>query len=367
MGDTMVVADLNSRVKNCGGTNTVTGQASVYGTHFRDAFVSDTVGRVILSMNEPTVETDNLVTIIAGTPKFTSAGGLVMASVNDEIIIEQDYFVLGCTGLTNTAPIVTGTNVTYVSGPDWGNHDIYYQIDINDGNGWNGSWKDLTATNLSGETIDPTNGFKLKYRIVCDTASTSNLISYIRIQTTSTLADQIANLYILDPVTIRAEVLDVSTGLGVSGARVYIEADDNGPLPYQESVAITRSGATATVTHASHGLSSGSKIKVKGAAEIEYNGIYTISIIDSNSYSYTVSGTPATPATGSPIVTAVIINETTDINGVVSDTSFPYIGDQPIIGRARKADTSPLYQSNIIAGTITSSGLDSLVFLIRDD
>jgi hypothetical protein len=210
MGDTMVVADLNSNVKNCGGTNTTTGQSSVYGTHFWDAFVSDTVGRVILSMNEATVETASLVTVVAGTPKFTSAGGIVMAAVNDEIIIEQDYYVLGCTALANTAPIVTGTNVTYVSGPDWGNHDIYYQIDVNDGTGWNGSWLNLTAANLSAETIDPAAGFRLKYRIVCDTASTTNLISYIRIQTTSTLAAQVANLYPLDTVPVTITVLDAA-------------------------------------------------------------------------------------------------------------------------------------------------------------
>jgi hypothetical protein len=200
MADTMVLAGLNETAKNCGGTNTTTGQASVYGTHFWDSFTSDTAGRVILSLNEPTSDTLSTVTTVAGTPKFTSAGGLVMASVNDEIIIEQHYFVKGCTALTNTAPIVTGTNVTYVSGPDWGNHDIYYQIDT--GSGYGGSWKDLTATNLSGETINAATGFKVKYRIVCDTASTTNLISYIRIATTSTLASQTSNLYDLDVNTV---------------------------------------------------------------------------------------------------------------------------------------------------------------------
>lgn len=219
--DTIVVADLNARVKNCGGTNTVAGQASVYGTHFWDAFTSDTVGRVVCSMNEPTAETAGLVTYVAGTPKFTSAGGLTMQAVNDEIIIEQDYFVKGCTGLSATAPVVTGTNVTYVSGPDWGNHDIYYQIDT--GSGWNGTWKDLTGTNLSGEAISPSVGFKLKYRIVCDTASTTNLISYIRILTTSTLAAQVANLYPLDTGTISVEGL-------VTGSRIVAKKVSDGAV-----------------------------------------------------------------------------------------------------------------------------------------
>lgn len=203
VADTMVLAGLNAVAKNCGGTNTVAGQSSVYGTHFWDAFTSDTAGRVVLSMNEPTADTTALVTYVAGNPLFTSAGQLTMPTVGDEIIIESSYFVKGCTALTNTAPIVTGTNVTYVSGADWGNHDIYYQIDT--GSGYGGTWKDLTATNLSGETIDPATGFKIKYRIVTDTASTTNAITYIRIATTSTAVAQTDNLYPLDTVTLTVD------------------------------------------------------------------------------------------------------------------------------------------------------------------
>ena len=91
-------------------------------------------------------------------------------------------------------------------------YDIYYQIDINDGNGWNGSWKDLTAANLSAETIDPALGFKLKIRIVCDTTASDNLVSYIRIETVSTLVAQTGNLYPLTetdagPMTSRSSFI----------------------------------------------------------------------------------------------------------------------------------------------------------------
>ena len=239
MTDTMTIAALNCTVKNCGGTNTTTGQASVYGTHFLDAFTSDTAGRVVLSMNEPTAETAAYYTAVAGTPKFTSAGGLSMASVNDEVIFEQDYFVKGCTGLPNTAPVVTGTNVTYVSGPDWGNHDIYFQIDVNDGSGWNGSWLDLTGANLNSfdADIDPDLGFKLKYRIVCDNAATTNLISYIRISTTSTLVAQTDNLYDLDQYTLTLTGLQTGTKVafldaGTETLRTAVVAESGGSVSY---------------------------------------------------------------------------------------------------------------------------------------
>lgn len=239
MGDTMTIADLNTKTKNCGGTNTTTGQASVYGTHFWDVFTSDTAGRIVLSMNEPTAETVAYYTVVAGTPKFTSAGGLSMPTLNDEVILEQDYFVKGCTGLPNTAPVVTGTNVTYVSGPDWGNHDIYFQIDVNDGSGWSGTWLDLTGANLNSfnASIDPALGFKLKYRIVCDNAATTNLISYIRISTTSTLVAQTDNLYDLDQYTLTLTGLQTGTKVafldaGTETLRTAVVAESGGSVSY---------------------------------------------------------------------------------------------------------------------------------------
>jgi len=253
MTDTMVIASLNSSAKNCGGTNTTTGQASVYGTHFRDAFASDTDGMVVLSLNEPTVETTGYYTVVAGTPKFTSAGSISMATLNDEAIIEQDYFVKGCTGLPITSPVVTGTNVTYSSGARWGNHDIYFQIDT--GSGWNGTWVNLTGANLNSfsASIDPAVGFKLKYRIVCAVAATNNVLVYIRISTTSTLAAQTANLYPLDTVTVAVTVKDSSTLAAMQNARVRITTDVGGYMVL-EGVTNASGILTGTTQYASHAI-----------------------------------------------------------------------------------------------------------------
>lgn len=236
VADTMVVADLNSTVKNCGGTNTTTGQASVYGTHFRDAFTSDTAGRVVLALNEPTAETSSYVTTVAGSPKFTSAGNLVLATAGDEMIIEQSYFCLGCTELANISPVITGTNVTYSSGARWGNHDIYYQI--NTGSGYGGTWKDLTATNLAGETISASTGFKLKYRLVCATTATTNLLTYIRIATVSTLASQTDNLYPLEVVPVTITVVD-KNNVPVENAQTAVYKADTGQQLMNEDTDVT--------------------------------------------------------------------------------------------------------------------------------
>ncbi len=61
---------------------------------------------------------------------------------------------------------------------------------------------------------------------------------------------------------------------------------------------ITRSGTTATVTLFDHGYSNGDSIQIFGADQPEYNGTFTISNVTSTTFQYTISGSPATTATG---------------------------------------------------------------------
>jgi len=62
---------------------------------------------------------------------------------------------------------------------------------------------------------------------------------------------------------------------------------------------ITRSGTTATVTQTAHGYNVADRIIIAGANESAYNGTFAVaSVVDVNTYTYTVTGSPATPATG---------------------------------------------------------------------
>ena len=196
--DADTLAALNMTVRACGMTSGVTGQASVYGTHWTDSFTSTTVGRIVALMNEPTAETASLNVLTAGAGSgFTSAGGLSLANVNDEYITEMPYSALGHLTLSSTAPVVTGTNVTYSSGSRWGNHDIFYQIDT--GSGYGGTW--LNFTNNLNQSINAA-GTKIKLRIVCAVAAATNLISFIRLNSTTSTAAMDANQYPLDTNTV---------------------------------------------------------------------------------------------------------------------------------------------------------------------
>jgi uncharacterized phage protein gp47/JayE len=68
---------------------------------------------------------------------------------------------------------------------------------------------------------------------------------------------------------------------------------------------LTRSGSTATATTLSnHNLATGLSVTIAGAGQAEYNITATITVISNTQFTYTVSGTPASPATGTITVSS---------------------------------------------------------------
>jgi len=64
---------------------------------------------------------------------------------------------------------------------------------------------------------------------------------------------------------------------------------------------ITRSSTTATVTATAHGFTTGDQVNIRGAVQTDYNGDFIVTVTDADTFTYTVSGSPATPATGTII------------------------------------------------------------------
>jgi hypothetical protein len=100
-------------------------------------------------------------------------------------------------------------------------------------------------------------------------------------------------------------------------------------------VGITRVSTTATVTHTAHGYSTSDTIKVSGAVETDYNGEYTITVTDANTYTYTVAGSPATPATGTvraykPSLSGYFINDAGSAIVSVRSSGLGSLGTNPI-------------------------------------
>jgi len=169
--------------------------------------------------------------------------------------------------------------------------------------------------------------------------------------------------------TTTITVKDIGTGADIEGARVLLLASDaTGDFPFEESVTeITRSSSTATVDHTAHGMTTGDFAYIQGANQTEYNGAYEITVTGVDDYTYTVAGTPVTPATGTIISTGGYFNSLTNPSGIVTDTRS-IDSDQPVEGRVRKSTSTPLYKSSPLTGTVdTENGLNILVQLIPDE
>lgn len=175
---------------------------------------------------------------------------------------------------------------------------------------------------------------------------------------------------VINPVTTTVNVVD-ELGIALANARVYLEAEDgSGDLPFGNTVTITRTGGTANVVFNSHGMANGELVMISGANQAEYNGVKTVANSLTNTFTFGVTGSPTTPATGTITATGVLINELTTAGGLADDTRSMSV-NQPVTGWVRKSDTlggSPHYRSFNISGTVdNATGLSISVQMIRDD
>ena len=108
-------------------------------------------------------------------------------------------------------------------------------------------------------------------------------------------------------VSIAAEAVNGSGGNDreIDSVRIRLTYKDRSSTVYfgdQTTTAITsitRASSTATVTTtAAHGFTTGQSVTHAGANQAEYNITAVITVTGLTTYTYTVSGAPATPATG---------------------------------------------------------------------
>lgn len=205
-----------------------------------------------------------------------------------------------------------------------------------------------TDWNASNEQNDSTLLFPDKG---VDTTWTVNLVgctgtvSYKRVRGTDTV-----NL-VNDPRTVKVKTVTTS-GTAITSATVHLHA--TGGFPAGASVSITSSGTTATVSHTAHGLASSDKVEIFGANETPYNGVFTITVTGANSYTYTMSTTASSPATGTITSTYVFFHGTTDGSGEIS-LSKVIPASTTATGWARKATSAPYYKEGSITGAVSST------------
>lgn len=158
-----------------------------------------------------------------------------------------------------------------------------------------------------------------------------------------------------------------ATGTAIQSARVLVKAAAGGSLPVNVTVTITNSGTTATVSHTAHAMATGDKVVISGASLAANNGVFAITKITDNSYSYTMGSTPGSNPTGTIKATYVLLSGTTDANGQIS-MSRSFATNQPVTGWARKSTSAPFYKQGPVTGTVnTGTGASLSAVLIADE
>ncbi len=170
------------------------------------------------------------------------------------------------------------------------------------------------------------------------------------------------------PVSATVTVLDQRDLSTIEGAIVLVlAADGSGPFPFEESVTISQSGGVATVVHTGHGMDTNDKVLIADASPAAYNGVKTITFVDTNSYTFPIDSGTASPATGTIISTYVALSGLTNASGVIT-VSRVLSSDQPITGSARKKSSSPVFKDGPITGDFDSvDGFAQIVQLVFDE
>ncbi len=155
---------------------------TAFGTHFLEQEVSSTeVWLTILCGTEKSGSafSTGAYTDDAGTILRDGSNGLLLRTLNDQVTWTWTYWIRGLTAFANTAPLLSGTNT--------GNFTLTYDLDK--GTGFSGTFKTLSAANLSAETGISQTGVKLRVRAVCATANAGNVLKNITVVGTTSATD----------------------------------------------------------------------------------------------------------------------------------------------------------------------------------
>jgi len=197
-------------------TLSISWQPACYWTHRYNTFTNDTTWIITVAMNEATIDTASQVELVSlwATSWFTSTWILAIPTLWDQIIWTTPYYIKWYTAFANLALTITWVNT--------GNYSYEYDLDINDGNGFTGTWRTADWPTLSAESINPVDWFKLKLRVTTTTASVTNSLTYIRINMVTTATAQ-RELY---PLTISNRIYEL-TWLAIWTEVVMFDSSDN--------------------------------------------------------------------------------------------------------------------------------------------
>jgi hypothetical protein len=116
-----------------------------------------------------------------------------------------------------------------------------------------------------------------------------------------------------DTIPVNATISATSATIAASSGLVHVSSVQHGLSTGQTVMvsgiaqtlpiaSISCSGITVTVVSTGHGLTNGTSVTISGVTPTTYNGTYTITVIDANTFIYFVAFNIASAGTGSPML-----------------------------------------------------------------
>jgi uncharacterized phage protein gp47/JayE len=128
-------------------------------------------------------------------------------------------------------------------------------------------------------------------------------------------------------------------------------------------VTLTRSGAIVSATtvgfpNPSHYFATGDRITISGATETEYNGTFTIIVTSLTTFTYEITGTPSTPASGAILATLSFVSATVKSTGYGLITNLSSGSELFLASPVAGVDTSLFVQYEGLTGGSDSESDD---------
>jgi VCBS repeat-containing protein len=169
-----------------------------------------------------------------------------------------------------------------------------------------------------------------------------------------------------DPTGVSILVQGVND-LPVANADTYDFSRSGVPVAV---TSLTRSGTTATATTAiQHGFTTGHPVRISGATQAEYNGTFTVTATGGTTFTFEVTGTPASPATGSIVASADDTTRTVAAPGVLgNDTDVDGQPLSSVINTTTTNGTLTLNSNGSFTYTpnVAFVGVDTFTYMAND-
>lgn len=236
----------------------------------------------------------------------------------DRIVFADSYFWIVSYAFANSTlgdGIVKssdGTTWQYVNTGITGGADIFYPVVYSTG---------IAAGTLSDEIAVFTFGTASEVITVSDSVSLTQITPSAELFASVT-GSAASSQYLFLKSAKQAFLLDRNLTLS------QVTDTDYPGWNTHSVTSITRTGTTATVTTSvATNIKTGTTVTITGANQSAYNGSFVVTVTGSNTFTYEVTGSPATPATGTITATGGI----TTVPGVAFLDGYFFVMDERAI------------------------------------